>query len=126
MMSDIVEGVRPGKPTFVMTRGYTEEIWQLTMSCWKEDPTERPTVDYALDALESAAGQWVSKGGELAPLSPRDEPKELNPAFDSPSGHHEEEPEPAPAAPKQGKNRGEDAGRPYPEGGRDYSRPIRL
>jgi len=64
----ILEGVRPKAPIFVATRGYTEELWEMTTSCWKEDPSERPTVDYVLAALSSAAEQWKPKHGALLAL----------------------------------------------------------
>jgi len=43
------------------------------MSCWKGDPSDRPTVDYVLAALQSAAGEWKPKPGALVTLSPRDD-----------------------------------------------------
>ena len=69
----VLEGVRPTAPIFAATRGYTRELWELTMSCWKEDPSDRPTVDYVLTTLKSATGDWKPKRGALSTLSPRDE-----------------------------------------------------
>jgi len=54
----IIEGKRPEKPAFNITRGYTEELWVMTTSCWDEDPTKRPTVDTVLDTLRRAAERW--------------------------------------------------------------------
>jgi len=71
-MISILKGVRPGKPTFDTTRGYTKELWEMTTSCWKEDAGDRPTVDYVLDALRSAAGQWESNHGEGSTQPPSD------------------------------------------------------
>ena len=62
----IIEGVRPKKPIFAITRGYTEELWEMTTACWEEDPAKRPPVDHVLGMLRSAAGQWKPKYGELA------------------------------------------------------------
>jgi len=56
-----------------MTRGYTEELWQLTTSCWKVNPNERPTVEYVLAALRSSAEQREPKHGEIPILSPLDD-----------------------------------------------------
>jgi len=57
----IIEGARPKKPAFNITRGYTEELWVMTTSCWDEDPTKRPTVDTVLDTLRRAAERWEPK-----------------------------------------------------------------
>jgi len=69
----IIQGARPKKPNFAKTRGYTEELWEITTSCWDEVPTKRPAVDYVLDALGIAAEQWKSEHGALSILSPLDE-----------------------------------------------------
>lgn len=70
---DILQGVRPKKPDFHTTRGYTEELWQMTMCCWEEDPSSRPTVDHVLDALRNAAEHRESKQEEVPGLSPWDD-----------------------------------------------------
>jgi serine/threonine protein kinase len=54
----VIQGVRPKKPIFAATRGYTQEVWDMTISCWDEDPLKRPTLDYVLDALRIAAEKW--------------------------------------------------------------------
>jgi len=69
-MVSILNGARPEKPTSDATRGYTEELWELTTSCWKEDPSDRPTVDHVLDTPMSAARQWESE--DIDTPSPRD------------------------------------------------------
>ena len=63
-MALILEGELPEKPIFSTTRGYTEELWELTTSCWNEDPRDRPTVDDVLDVLRNSAEQWESMYGE--------------------------------------------------------------
>ena len=57
-MYHIIGGVRPAKPNSVLTRGYTEKLWEMTTSCWIEVATERPTVDHVLEVLEAAAKWW--------------------------------------------------------------------
>ena len=69
----IIQGTRPKKPNFAKTRGYTEELWEVTTSCWDEDPTKRPAVDYVLTALGGAVEQWKSEHGAFSILSPLDE-----------------------------------------------------
>jgi len=97
----ILRGKRPKKPIFDTTRGYTEELWEMTTSCWKEDPTDRPAVDSVLVALKNAAGQWESEDGALDILSPRDD---CSPTLAEESGsptvfYHAGEPPAAPPSP---------------------------
>lgn len=90
----VLEGVRPEAPTFAATRGYTTGLWEVTTSCWQEGPSDRPTVDYVLTALKSAAGGWKPKHGALAILSPQDD-QSTTPAEeqDSPiASEHQSEP----------------------------------
>jgi hypothetical protein len=72
-MLHILSGRRPEKPNFIITRGYTKELWEMTESCWKQDPDERPTVDYVLGTLRRAAEEWKPRGGELSVASPVDD-----------------------------------------------------
>ena len=73
-MYSILQGVRPKAPAFVVTRGYTEELWELTTICWREDSNERPTVDYVLTVLKSSAEQRKPNHEEISILSPMDDP----------------------------------------------------
>ena len=68
-MLRIIDGVRPLKPIFVITRGYTEDLWELTTHCWNQDLFERPPVDQVLEALDVAAEQWKPR----LPSSPQDD-----------------------------------------------------
>jgi len=93
-MLDILQGVRPKKPDFPTTRGYTKELWQLTTCCWEEDPGSRSTVDHVLDALRSAAEKRESKQEEVAGLSPWDDwsPTLMGESDSSTVPEHEDEP----------------------------------
>jgi len=62
-MSRIVRGEQPKKPIFFTTQGYTQELWDMTTSCWDVEPSKRPTVDHVLGALIIAAEQWKPKHG---------------------------------------------------------------
>ena len=64
----IGQGVRPQKPLFLITRGYTEELWEMTISCWSERPSERPNVDVILEAMKAGAEEWKPQNG-----SPQDD-----------------------------------------------------
>ena len=83
-MRYILDGVRPKKPNFIFTRCYTEWLWEMTTSCWEEDPTKRPTVDYVLGVLSSAAELWEPKYGEDAALDDR---SSTSPTEESDSEH---------------------------------------
>jgi len=83
VMYNILQGVRPKEPVFAMTRGYTEELWQLTTSYWKADFNERPTVDYVLATL-SPAEQREPEHGETSILSPMDDRAQTLLMSDSP------------------------------------------
>ena len=61
-MIRIIQGERPEKPDFATTRGYTEDLWEMTTACWVEDHESRPRVDDVLNKLKSAAEQWRPKG----------------------------------------------------------------
>ena len=41
-MIHIIRGEPPRKPMFFITRGYTQELWDITTSCWDVDPRPRP------------------------------------------------------------------------------------
>jgi hypothetical protein len=56
----ITDGMRPGKPNFAISRGYTDELWELTTACWQQDPAERPTVGDLVGRLGNAAQKWRS------------------------------------------------------------------
>ena len=45
----------------------------MTVSCWKENPIERPIVDKLLKVLEVAGEQWRPRRGWLPTLSPQDD-----------------------------------------------------
>ena len=65
-MLHIIQGDRPKKPFFSITRGYTQELWDMTSCCWDVEPTKRPTVDRVLNTLIIAAEQWEPGHGGLS------------------------------------------------------------
>lgn len=60
VVMQIISGERPKKPSFSISRGYTEDLWKLTAECWQKDPTTRPTVSDLLHQLGEAAREWKS------------------------------------------------------------------
>lgn len=61
--------MRPYDPE---TRGYTEELWEMTVSCWEQEPNKRLDVSDILEVLKTAARQWKPRIGGLAALSQGD------------------------------------------------------
>ena len=57
-MTRIIRGEPLKKPFFSITRGYTQELWDVTTSCWDVEPNKRPEIDCVLGALTIAAEQW--------------------------------------------------------------------
>ena len=94
-LAHILKGERPEKPDFDTTLGYTEELWEMTTSCWKEDPGDRPTVDCVLGTFKSAAERWETEHEEIDTPSPRHgwNSTPLTERLDSPTiSEHEIEP----------------------------------
>ena len=85
-MVHIFRGEPPKKPIFSITRGYTQELWDMSTFCWDLDPTKRPTVEHVLHTLIIAAEQWKQKHGGL---STQDDSEEES---DSPTVESEDEP----------------------------------
>lgn len=72
-MLHIIQGARPKKPIFAATRGYTQELWNMTSSCWDMDASKRPTVDHVLDALAVAAERWKPPQDDWSSSASEDE-----------------------------------------------------
>ena len=72
-MYEITRGARPKEPRFNITRGYTQELWDMGTACWDADPAKRPEIDHVLCTLEMAAEEWKPKSGELSSLPHRDD-----------------------------------------------------
>ena len=72
-MYEIARGTRPKEPRFNITRGYTQEVWDMGTACWDADPAKRPGIDHVLRTLEMAAEEWKPKSGELSTVSHRDD-----------------------------------------------------
>lgn len=50
----LMSGDRPSRPFsgLLVQRGLTDDVWQLMNECWKENPSERPSVLDVSKALE--------------------------------------------------------------------------
>jgi len=55
----IVRGERPGKPLDAGSLGFSNALWELVQSCWRELSSARPTTRLLLDYLSHASLTWV-------------------------------------------------------------------
>lgn len=82
-------GQWPRKPDPATTRGYSDGLWDMGVSCWDMDPAKRPTIDHVLSTLEIAAEQREPKHEELSPLTPSNQdstPDPVTPADEATEG----------------------------------------
>ena len=54
----VLNGERPKKPNFKISRGYTKELWKLTEDCWDADPSKRITIENLAKGFESEVSKW--------------------------------------------------------------------
>ena len=47
-MFDVMNGIRPSRPTH---RQFTDDLWELMQRSWDQDPESRPEVSLILEAL---------------------------------------------------------------------------
>ena len=46
----ISKGDRPEKPSGIESRGFSTEMWLFIQRCWRQNPTERPSIDAVVAA----------------------------------------------------------------------------
>jgi hypothetical protein len=61
----IFRGDRPEFPPNAEAVGLTIEIWGLLQRCWRQDPTERPTIDDVVSAWEQFLGNSEAQPAQL-------------------------------------------------------------
>lgn len=49
--SKIMNGEQPVRPQEVQGLGLTDSVWDMTVSCWRQDPTQRPTMTEVVQLL---------------------------------------------------------------------------
>jgi len=42
--SKIIDGGRPARPQEAHELGLTDSVWEMTVRCWHQDPSQRPTM----------------------------------------------------------------------------------
>jgi len=47
----ITSGQRPSRPQEAQELGLTDSVWDMTLRCWQQDPTCRPTVTEVVGLL---------------------------------------------------------------------------
>lgn len=43
-MTDVLEGMRPARPSASMTEELSDTVWDCMEKCWAHSPSERPTM----------------------------------------------------------------------------------
>jgi hypothetical protein len=54
---------RPPQPTEpeVVKRGMSDELYDLALDCWKQEPVQRVTIEDIVARLENCYDQWLSR-----------------------------------------------------------------
>lgn len=45
VIHDIIQGVRPPRPSAEDCPALTDHMWMMMQSCWEQEPYERPNID---------------------------------------------------------------------------------
>ena len=53
VISDIIAGVRPGRPQGTQGIWFTDSLWELLDLCWRKDPAARPPLTTVLRCLQN-------------------------------------------------------------------------
>ncbi|KAF9448093.1 kinase-like protein [Macrolepiota fuliginosa MF-IS2] len=83
VLSKIMKGITPTKPSMDSTLELTDEVWGVMQSCWSLDPNERLTVEQTSEVLQQlprpslteeriAQNQTKLKHPKITPLTPQD------------------------------------------------------
>ena len=64
----VMRGERPAKPGDAELVGFGGGTWELVEECWKEEPTERPTIKRVLTHLSHVAASSTAVGPTSAIL----------------------------------------------------------
>jgi serine/threonine protein kinase len=59
----VMQGRRPTRPLndLSRTRGLNDEVWHLIMTCWIQDPIQRPSAKQVVEQLRSLPNQPVDQ-----------------------------------------------------------------
>ena len=57
-----MEGERPARPWEVQELGLVDSVWTMTLSCWQENPVDRPATGEVVGFLR----EWSVVSGSLS------------------------------------------------------------
>ena len=61
----ILRGDRPERPQGIEGVWFTDEIWEILVSCWTAQPEIRPSIEDVLQCLRRASGSWKPPSPQL-------------------------------------------------------------
>ena len=55
-MANVLQGKRPERPSHDLSRirGLSDDVWNIIVTCWAQDPTQRYTVEQVLEQLQAS------------------------------------------------------------------------
>ena len=63
--SKIADGIRPDRPQGAQKLGLTDSLWEMTVRCWHQDPTQRPKMTEVIGLLSELLMSSLSMEGDL-------------------------------------------------------------
>ena len=64
-MSKISDGIQPDRPQEAQKLGLTDSLWEMTVRCWDQDPTQRPNMTEVVKLLRKMLRLSLSMEGDL-------------------------------------------------------------
>jgi len=63
VLLSILQGMRPTRPSDELSkrRGLGDEIWTIIVTCWVQDPTQRPTAEQVVERLQASPNRRVDQ-----------------------------------------------------------------
>ena len=61
----IINGERPARPQEAQELGLVDSVWDMTLSCWQKDPSNRPTAAGVVEFLR----EWLAVSLSTALIS---------------------------------------------------------
>jgi hypothetical protein len=73
VITKVTSGGRPERPKdFVAAARLTDDIWNVTERCWRQQPDERLEIDKVLELLNTASRFWNPQTQDPASTSTSD------------------------------------------------------
>ena len=65
IISKLISGERPARPQEGQKLGLTDSMWDMTVRCWRGDPTQRPAMAEVIELLRELFALSLSIEAEL-------------------------------------------------------------